>query len=114
MDINTKYGAWESNPISEADHEFRESIDYMARPTPLDDPQLASIQRLRIIGFEPGYPFVDVSYCYGTLKDGTHVRVQMPQSQMPRRWRPWLVKWAKENGVYLKGLGLFDAVSELH
>lgn len=105
----------ESNPITAEMHAFRESIDYRAYTTPLDDPDLARIVRLRLIGFEPGYPRCDVSYCYGILKDGTHVRVQMPEPTMPRNWKPWLIKWARANKVYLAGLGLFapGVISEL-
>jgi hypothetical protein len=97
----------ETNSISEAMHAFRESIDYSAGAVPLESPDLVKVVRLRLLT-EPGYPYVDVSYCYGILRDGTHVRVQMPSMAMPRRWREWLVTWGREHHVFVKRLGCFD------
>ena len=78
-----------------------------------NDPQLARITRLRLLT-DPGFPSWDVSYCHGELKDGTPCRVELPFSQLPRRNRSGaLISYAKADGVYLKYLGVFDAISEL-
>ena len=75
---------------------------------PLDDPRLKSINRLRLLT-EPGYDYYDISYCYGTLKDGTHVRVELGISHLGRRTiKRELIALAKEKGVFAKGLGLLS------
>jgi hypothetical protein len=55
----------------------------------------------------PGY---DLSYCWGTLKDGTKVRVTLPQHQFRSGHGliPDLVRMCKAAGVYGKGLGILD------
>ena len=81
-----------------------------------DSPKLAKIIRLRLLT-EPGFPAYDVSYCHGELKDGTPCRVELPFSQIPRSKRislnAFIIKEAKADGVYAKGLGIFDAISIL-
>lgn len=77
----------------------------------LSDPDLEKITRLRLLGDSDGwaYPYLDVSYCYGKLKDGTHVRVDLPVYHFPKRGlKRALVEMAKEAGVFAKGLGLLD------
>lgn len=46
-------------------------------------PDLKRIVRLRLLS-DPGYPQWDISYCYGLMKDGSHVRVQLPMLNLPR------------------------------
>ena len=85
-----------------------------------DSPKLAKITRLRLLT-EPGFPAYDVSYCHGELKDGTPCRVEVPFGQIPRSVRgskcislnAFIIKEAKADGVYAKGLGIFDAISIL-
>jgi hypothetical protein len=75
------------------------------------DPSLARITRCRFVS-DPGFPFWDLSYCYGILRDGTPVRVQVPFFQVPKSGMSrHLVEAAKRDGVFAKGLGLLDAVS---
>lgn len=55
----------------------------------------------------------DISYIHATLADGTvvPVRVDLPNGSMciPRRaLKGDLIAWAKEQGVFAKGLGLLD------
>lgn len=77
------------------------------------DPRLHRITRLRLLT-DPGFPAWDVSYCHGILKDGTEVTVLLPFSQLPRRNRNGaILAHAKRDGVYAKGIGVFDALSEL-
>ena len=61
------------------------------------------ITRLRVLT-EPGYPVMDVSYCYGML-NGEHVEVQLPFSQIPKyNHKAWLIKQAKDRKIFVKNL----------
>jgi len=83
----------------------------------LGDKRLARITRLRLIGFNSRqYPWWDVSYCYGQLKDGTEVRVQLYAGRIGRNWKADMIALAKEAGVFARGLGLLDedVVSRLY
>lgn len=88
-----------------------ESVDWT-------DERLAKITRLRLLS-DPGFPAWDVSYCWGVLKDGTNVRVSLPFDQLPKsKWgqggiQKAIIAHAKRDGVYAKGLGIFDAISTL-
>jgi hypothetical protein len=107
------HGVRETNPITDDIHRVRESIDHAVPPTDWADKRLARIVRLRLLS-DPGFPMWDVSYCYGQLHDGTHVRVALPFSQLPKRkMMAALIAYAKADGVYLRGLGVFDALSTL-
>ena len=108
MDIAARYGVREDNPLALAPY-TTPGVD--AETVTLDDPRLARIDRLRLLGDSDGwaYPFLDLSYCWGTLKDGAHVRVSLPVHSFPKRGlKRALVEMAKEAGVYAKGLGLLD------
>ena len=77
------------------------------------DRDLKRITILRLIS-DPGFPMWDVSYCHGERQDGTLCRVHLPFHQLEkRRWKSEIVAWAREDGVWAKGLGIFDAVSTL-
>lgn len=105
-DRAASYGANETNPLwmSEVTHE---TIDYDQHVT-LGDPRLARVTRLRLLT-DPGYPFFDISYCYGVLKDGTHVRIEGTPMHLGRKTlKRDLIAWAREEGAYAKGLGLLD------
>lgn len=87
-------------------HQIEETVSWK-------DPRLARIIRLRLIS-DPGFPVWDLSYCHGELKDGTPVRVDLPFYQVPkRRMMSFILDHAKKDGVFAKGLGLFDAISTL-
>lgn len=106
------YGARETSPLSESgmahtDYTGAETLD-------LEDPRLVRITRLRLLS-DPGFPFWDVSYCYGTTADGAPVRVSLPVRQFPKSGLTRaLVQMAKDAGRYGKGMGLLDAVSTLN
>ncbi len=52
-----------------------------------------------------------VTQCEGRLKDGTQVNVSVPFKKLPRYGlRRMIIKHAKKDGVYAKGLGVFDAI----
>lgn len=80
----------------------------------LTDPRLARVTRLRLLT-DRDFPYWDLSYCHGVLKDGTEVRVQLPVYQFSKRkpLKVAIVDMAREAGVYAKGLGLLDAISTL-
>ena len=78
------------------------------------DPRLAKITRFRLLS-DPGYPFWDVSYIHGVLKDGSPVEVINPFYDLPKKGLfRYIVMFAKKQGVYAKGLGIFDAISTLN
>lgn len=107
------YGVREVNPIDSLDKAMRERIDH-SDPVQWNDPALARITRFRLLT-DADFPAMDVSYCYGVLKDGTPVRVELPFSQLPkRRWKSALIQHAKRDGVHAAGLGMFDNVSILY
>jgi len=80
-----------------------------------NDSRLRRILRLRLLS-DPGFPAWDVSYCYGELKDGTVVQVQLPFSQLMKRKsiNSQIVQFAKKDGVFAKGLEIFNAISTLN
>lgn len=104
MDLAVRYGVDETNPIwaSEVTHETIEEHVH------LGDPRLERITRLRLLT-EPGYPYFDISYVYGVLKDGRHCRIEGAPMHLGRKTiKRDLIAWAKEEGAYAKGLGLLD------
>ena len=77
------------------------------------DKRLAKIVRLRLLS-DPGLPWWDTSYCHGQLKDGSYVNVAFPWFQLPKgKVNKTIVWWAKKEGGYAKGLGIFDVISKL-
>lgn len=102
----SSYGVREDNNIADAayDSSALDSSD----ESWLGDPRLKRIDRLRLLT-ERGYPYMDVSYCYGTLKDGRRVRVQLTRQQFNRKGlKRQLVELAERANVYGKGLHLLD------
>jgi len=96
---------YETNPITDDVVAVRNAIETTVA---LECPTLAKITRLRLVT-DVGFPWFDVSYCYGELKDGTPVRVQLPYHQFSRKFlKRDLVQMCKERGLYAKGLGLLD------
>ncbi len=113
QDRAARYGVHETNGMTEDVARVREAIDH-GNPVLLEDKRLGKITRLRLLS-DPGFPFWDVSYCYGELKDGTPVRVSLPWGQIPKKGglSRNIVEMCKEVGVYGKGLGILDVVSTL-
>jgi hypothetical protein len=106
---NQFYGVNESNGLPSAN--YHAEVDYT------DEMSLAEfaaqggrITRLRILGGGPEDGFMcDTSYCHGTLPDGRTVPVSGGPMCFPvRRTKATLIEWAKEQGVFAKGLGLLD------
>ena len=88
--------------------DLRDSVDHGCTVY-WDDLRLKRIVRLRLIGCNKEYPWWDVSYVYGELKDGTRCLVLLPVNRLRRNWRGHLVELAKKENVYAKGLGCFDS-----
>lgn len=104
MDLAVRYGVNETNPLwaSEVTHETIEEH------VTLGDPRLERITRLRLLT-EPGFPYYDISYVYGVLKDGRHCRIDGAPMHLSRKApKRDLIEWAKEEGAYAKGLGLLN------
>lgn len=101
------YGVHETNPISDSDR-----IPANARTVDWTTTGL-KVTRLRLLS-DPGYPYWDVSYCYGILPDGEKVRVALPFSQLGRKtYKTEIIYFAKKDKVYAVGLGIFDNLSTL-
>lgn len=106
---NAFYGVSESSPLPSAN--YHSEVDYSS---PMSLAQVAAaggrITRLRVLGGGPSDGFMaDVSYCHATLPDGRTVPVDGAPMCFPfRRIKGELIAWAKEQGVFAKGLGLLD------
>lgn len=85
-------------------NEHSETVDWT-------DERLKKITRLRLLS-DPGFPMWDVSYCMGELHDGTKVWVHLPFDQLPRKnTTAAIIKYAKRDGIYAKGLGILSGIS---
>jgi hypothetical protein len=72
------------------------------------DPQLDKVTLLELTLILDAY---QVTQCEGRLKNGERVWVSVPFKRLPRYGlRRMIIKYAKEDGVYAKGLGIFDAI----
>jgi hypothetical protein len=105
------YGVKEINPLNTNGQDYhsidRETVDW-------DDKTLFKITRLRLLS-DPGFPYWDVSYCDGVLKDFTPVTVRLPFNQLPKKnMFGEIIKYARQDKVYAKGLGVFEALSTLN
>jgi len=70
------------------------------------------ITRLRLVS-DIGFPVWDVSYCHGFIGDEP-VRVRLPFGHLPKKGMSTaIIEAAKKDGVYAKGLGVFDAISTI-
>lgn len=80
-----------------------------------DDKRLKKITRLRLVS-DPGFPAWDLSYCHGVDVDGNPVQVELPFSQLPKgkgQIQRAIIAHAKRDGVFAKGLGVFNSISTL-
>ncbi|UKD50925.1 hypothetical protein L3Q65_01115 (plasmid) [Amycolatopsis sp. FU40] len=108
------YGVQETNPIDADAYAVRDSIDHSRAPVPLENPDLVKILRLRLLG-ESDFPFMDVSYCYGEMRDGTRVRVEIGASQLRKRYTSHLIELAADAGRDAESMNLLndDVISVL-
>lgn len=79
-----------------------------------NDPDLLKITRLRLLS-DPGFPFWDVSYVHGVLKNGQNVEVELPFSQLPKRgmWKEIYAAGTADR-VYVKRILDASAISTLN
>jgi hypothetical protein len=106
IDYRNHYGAVETNGLYPGQQQ--ELLDMLDGQVEWNDPTLARITRLRLLS-DPGFPYWDVSYCYGVLKDGTNVRVGLPFHQLRKaKMKADIIEAAKRDGVYAKGIGILD------
>ena len=103
------YGAQETNglenPSSHHDQWRNAKTVYWTEPG-------LKIVRLRLLS-DPGLDFWDVSYCQGIV-NGIPVMVDLPFSQLPRPGATKeIVRWAKIDKVFAKGIGILDNISTL-
>lgn len=103
--VTSTYGAVETNSLTEEQKLLQQAA---AEVVDLADKRLARITRLRLVT-DRDFPMWDLSYCFGTLKDGSAVRVRLPLSQFPKTGlNQSLVEMCRSVNVYGKGLGIFD------
>lgn len=92
----------------ENSHDYHAGVDYtqVLSLKELSDAK-GKITRLRVLSDHGRY---DISYVHATLPDGTIVTVR--DECYGRGFIRWiksdLLGWAKEQGVYAKGIGLLD------
>lgn len=106
------YGVQESNYLV-SPNEYHDAVDYSDQ---LSLAEVAAaggkITRLRILSEWRGtYGIKDVSYCHATLPGGkvVPVRVDWDLLGIPaQKFMGELIAWAKDQGVFAKGLGLLD------
>lgn len=111
MDRALAYGVNETNNIAFAAYDHT-AIDHSEGTVWLGDDRLVRIDRIRLLT-DPGCPVYDISYCYGTLRDGRHVRVDLGTHQIPRARKGaslkyQLIQLARAAGVNAKTLGMLD------
>ena len=113
--IAEKYGVQESNGLVDG-ATYHAGVDYS------DEITLAELQRrggkisrVRILtGNWGGQKMADVSYIHATLPSGQVVPVNVTGDVMgvplwgPRGMKARFIEWAKEEGVFAKGIGLLD------
>ena len=86
-------------------------LERMKKTLHWSSPELKQIDRLRLIS-DPGFPLWDVSYCHGIMQDGEPCDVILPFDQLPKKGtKGAIIKWAKRDNVYAKGLGVLDNIS---
>ena len=108
----TMYGVVETNAV---DPNYDWKVDH-GRFVKFEDENLVKILRLRLLSDQGwSYPYWDVSYCYGEMRDGTRVHVILPVRRFSKyaSLSGQLDQMAKRAGRYAKGMGLLSAVSTL-
>jgi hypothetical protein len=115
--VTSTYGAVETNGMDDHVKALRDAVhNGSGEIVDLGDKRLGRITRLRLVT-DRDVPFWDLSYCYGTLKNGEAVRVRFPQSQFPKQGlNQSLVEMCRSVGAFGKGLGIFDpeVISKLY
>ena len=114
MTTAEKYGVDETNGLVNGT-EYHASVDY-ANEMHLGDFAKAGgkISRVRILtGNWGGVLMADISYIHGVLPNGTVVPINVQVGNGtplygPKGIKAQFIGWAKEEGVFAKGIGLLD------
>jgi hypothetical protein len=97
----------QTSPLPEGYHE--NVTTKIERSVPWTTPGLR-ITRLRLLT-DRDFPAWDVSYCHGFVGNEP-VNVTLPFHQLPKgNVNATILKYAKAQGIYAKGLGIFDSIS---
>ncbi len=112
--MTSQYGVQESNPLGDQGHNWDNFEDGAITLRELQD-RGGRISRLRFLT-DPGFPYLDISYVHGVLPNGRNVRINVQGGcfgtiRKGRNSEPQmrdLIAWAKEEGVYGKGIGMLD------
>lgn len=101
----------ETNPLFDG-AAYHESVDYADAMTLGQVAEAKGrITRVRILGGGPSDGFMaDISYIHATLPSGKVVPLHQdyPMCFPIRKAKAELIAWAKQYGVFAKGLGLLD------
>lgn len=107
-DRHASYGVHATNPL------WMTGIDHsqvVQETYKLSDRRVVKIERLRLLG-DFGMPNWEISYCYGRLVTGELVHVDLGVDWIRKYGTKVgvgdLIKIAKDNGRYAKGVGLLD------
>jgi hypothetical protein len=107
-----RYGATETNGLVNG-AAYHGEVDYTGRPLSLKQVREAGgrITRVRILTERTQYgTLCDISYIHATLPGGKTVPVSSHLNNLTplRALKGAMIKWATEEGVSAKGLGLLD------
>lgn len=122
MNTHAAYGVFEQNNIEDVPDSIRNAD--RTRTVAIDHPDLLRVDRLRLLS-DPGCGWWDISYVWGTMRDGEPVWVEMTgetktgglasldlrRSTRYRKAPPinaQIIEFCKAINVYAKGLGLLD------
>lgn len=102
------YGVRETGTLTAETVAARHAIDYSQPPTWLSDRNLVKVTIIRLVGFgDFDFPGCELSYCYGELRDGTPVRVDLGRWRFDKRaWKSQIIQCFKDAGRYAKGMGV--------
>lgn len=112
VDYRNKYGAVETQGLVDG-AAYHGEVDYTQTYSLADTSRFGGkITRVRLIGeYVPQVgKVVDVSYIHAVLPGGKIVPVRSELNNLMPLWRVKgkMIDWAKEQGVYAKGMGLLD------
>lgn len=110
--MTNKYGAVSTNDLVDG-AAYHHEVDYSELYSlKMVEEAGGKITRVRLLTeVMPGRGrLVDVSYVHATLPDGKTVPVQVLMDNLTpmRQVKAGMIKWAKEQGVFAKGIGLLD------
>jgi hypothetical protein len=101
---NIAYGVDETNPLGDSDAYYQREWEHMTLAALRDAG--GKVTRVRWLTERQ---YADLSYVHGTLPNGTPVRLtHTPTGGLARDRMGILIEWAKEEGVFAKGIGLLD------